>query len=790
MRGTTRRTLAAGLATALALAALFPVFQGGQWFWRVLGAIGAVTLAGLLSRTARVPRLLQPVVALLLLGAYLCLVFAHGTLHHGLPTQQTVDALRTLVDAGRTDIDKYAPPVAASPGLVLLTAAGVGAVALLVDLMAVVLDRVALSGLPLLALFAVPSAVLPGGLGGTAFVIGATGWLLLLLEEGSERVGRWGTPMRSALPGARAAGDDSSLGRVGRRIGAAALGLAVLVPAAVPGLDHRLIHGNGRGGSGNGEGPSSAVTYNPLTALKDQLTLPKPRQLFVYSTDDPSPDYVRMTTLDRYTGGGWASSKLEADREQARVQKGIARPAGEAADGPRQAVTMRVAIDGDHLEVHWLPVPYGPRKVVVDGTWLWDPGSQTVFSASRTTKGLRPYTVTASRALPSRDLLLASAGEPIDPDIAARYGTPLEVSSRVEALARSATKGASTPFDKAVAIQRWFTTAKNGYVYDVNASLPGPGEDPLGAFLDGKHGFCEQYATAMAVLLRIAGVPSRVAVGFTPGQAVPGRKGTFSVTTSDAHAWPEAWFPGTGWVRFEPTPAATGATTPAYTAVPRVNNPTAGPSAQPAPTPSSQALPRGFRDPDELLHRNGSSGSPLTVASRHVGRWAAAAVLLVLVLVAPWAVTRLRRRARLRHLDRDGDPLIAWAQLRDDVTDVGAPWRATDSPRAAARRLAALVGPEGQVALDRLATAAELARYAPAGRARATGLDTDTVVVRRALRASAPRTVRWRAVVLPASTLQWAAHVLSERVADVLDVTDRVLSTVFRPALRLLRLRP
>ena len=78
MTGSTRRTLAAGFATAMALAALFPIFQGGHWFWRVLGAIGTVTVSGLITRGLRMPRLLQPVVALLLLAGYLVVVFAHS----------------------------------------------------------------------------------------------------------------------------------------------------------------------------------------------------------------------------------------------------------------------------------------------------------------------------------------------------------------------------------------------------------------------------------------------------------------------------------------------------------------------------------------------------------------------------------------------------------------------------------------------------------------------------------------------------------------------------------------
>ena len=313
--------------------------------------------------------------------------------------------------------------------------------------------------------------MVPGGLGGFPFVLGATGWLGLLLVEGSERVGRWGTPMRSGLPGTHPGGDDSSLGRVGRRIGFAAVGMAVVVPLLVPGLDHRLVGGNeeGAGGNGAGSGSNSARTYNPITRLKDELALPDPVQLLQYRTDDLQPDYLRMTTLDLYTGAGWEASQLSQLRDQARVQKGIKRPVGDG--GPHRKFTTTIQIDHDHLDVFWLPVPFGPSKVKVKGTWLWDPSSQTVFSASRTTKNLAVYVVDASRVLPDRDTLALAAANGIDPSIKKKYGS-IEVSPYVASLTRRIVKGQGTEYDKAVALQRYFTDPAAHFVYDLNASQP------------------------------------------------------------------------------------------------------------------------------------------------------------------------------------------------------------------------------------------------------------------------------------------------------------------------------
>ncbi|MCW2587309.1 MAG: hypothetical protein JWN55_2825, partial [Frankiales bacterium] len=573
-------TLAAGLAVALATAALFPVFQGHSWLVRTVGAVLAVVLAGLAGRRLGVPRPLQPLLGLVALVGYLGVVFAGQTLSYGLvPTGRTLEVLRVLVEQGRADIQRYGPPVPPSTGLVLLCAAGVGAVALVVDLVAVVLDRAAVAGLPLLLLFAIPSAVLPGGLGGVPFVLGAVGWLGLLLVEGSERVGRWGTPMRSALPGARAGGDDSSLGRVGRRIGFAALGAAVVLPALVPGLDQRLLGGTGSG-AGDGDGGShSTTTFNPIARLHGQLSLPRPKVLFSYQTDDPDPDYLRMTTLERYSATGWSASNLEGDPRRSKVQEGIPTLVGDRAD--RRDLSMTVTLAPDQLDVYWLPVPFGPTRVDVTGKWLWDASSETVFSAVTTTRELEQYGVTASRLLPNRDALAGSDGSAIDRDVARKYGGALPVTPRVSDLTSRIVRNEPTAYDRAVAIQEYFTSSKNGFVYSFDAP-PATNGDALEAFLDGKRGFCEQYATAMAVLLRVAGIPSRVAVGFTRGH-YDQRAGVWTVTTSDAHAWPEAWFPGSGWVRFEPTPAANGAVVPAYSVPPQAGG-TPLPTASATPT--------------------------------------------------------------------------------------------------------------------------------------------------------------------------------------------------------------
>ena len=321
-----RLCVAGAVAVALGCAGLLPLFEGLGWVVPVLGAIGSVAGAAALSRRAELPRAAQPFAALLGLAAYVCVVFARPTLALGLlPGLDTLELLTSLLREAMVDVEELAPPVPTRRGLVLLAVLGAGGVAVAVDLLAVTMRAVAAAGLPLLLLFAVPAAVLADGVGWWAFVLGGAGWLGLLLADGSDTVSRWGTPLHAAS--ARRSSPDPSLGRVGRRVGAAALGIAVVVPAVLPSLDNRLL-GDGTGGSGFG-GSRSTRTYNPITELGGQLRLPEPGVLLLrYVTDDPRPDYLRMTTLDVFDGGRWSSSELSADRKDDAVQDGIPQPSG------------------------------------------------------------------------------------------------------------------------------------------------------------------------------------------------------------------------------------------------------------------------------------------------------------------------------------------------------------------------------------------------------------------------------------------------------------------------------
>lgn len=758
MRTWERLTLAAALATALAASALAPVYADLGWVVRVLGAVLAVATTAAVARSVGVPRAVQPALASAGLAAYVLVVFARTTLRFGLvPSGDTFRLLRATLDQGLLDVQELAPPVPTRPGLVLLAVLGVGAAAVVVDLLAVPMRRAAAAGLPLLLMFAVPAAVMPGGVGAVPFLLGAIGWLVLLLTDGSDRASRWGTSLQSAAQ--RRSTAAPSLGRTGRRISAAALGVAVLVPALLPGLDGRLLGGNGTGpGSGDAR---STTTYNPLTRLAGQLRLPEPQTLLNYRSEAPA-DYLRLTTLDVFDeDDGWSSSELSGDVEDDAVQSGIPTPPGQSRTATRTTsteITVTSRLDGP-----WLPVPFPPEQVAVDGPWIWDAEAETVFSTRTEVGDLdAPYVVTATPVEPTPVQLRRASTAP--EGIRTTYGQPPQVTDYTRELVARTTAGLDNDYDRVVALQALFRDPANGFRYDVDASSPGENApDALENFLRGRVGFCEQYSSAMAAMTRSLGIPSRVAVGFIPGQLQ--RDGSYEVTTSEAHAWPEVWFGGAGWVRFEPTPRGSEVSTPTY------STPSDDADEQTAPaegSPSAPVAPAPAAPSEgDIVDRAGQDGvAGAAGADDDTGRGGQLLVglpVLLLLLATPALVAAARRRHRLRA----GGPRVVWEVLQDDVVDVGHRFRPADSPRAAAQHLLARrrLGTDGEAALLRLAAATERARYArPDAAATGPGADPnareDVATVRSALLRTCGREQRWRARLLPSSLVRWSASLL------------------------------
>ena len=773
MTARTRLALHAGVATLLGASALAPLFDSLQWLPPVAGAIAVVVLVSEGLRLLRAPAAIGPLAAALGVTSYLSWLYARSEAGYGfLPGPAALRALGRLLHDGMHNVGELAAPVPVQPDLVLLAVIGLAAVALVVDLLAVTLRRPALTGLPLVTVLAVSAAIAPHGAGWLPFALSSGGYLSLLLTDARDRVGRWGRTFGAQREGRISilAGDPqpSQLTVLARRIGLGAIGVAVVVPTVIPGLHEGLRFGTGSGnGTGNG-GSSTVQTFNPIVRIRDELNTRDPVPVLRVRTDDPDPAYLRMISLDQFNGAEWSPSELTATE---RMRTGEVLPAPPVtANVPARQVHSEVQSVG--LDVHWLPIPYAPVAVQVDGDWRYHPASATVFSARRSTRNLTYRTTSAHVDVTPAELLAAPA-----PERTFGYTSlPTNLPQDIVELARNVTRGETTTYGKAVAIQTFLTS--DPFVYDRSAPA-GNGENALEEFLFVTHrGFCEQYAAAMAVMTRALGIPTRVAIGFTRGEEQG--DGSWLVTTHEAHAWPEIYFGTIGWLPFEPTPRGDGqAVTPSYT----VQAP--GPGPQPSAsagvevsgTPTAAPGPNGKqRD----LERQGA-GRGAQAPQRHgPSPWW---LLLALPLLAamPSATRLVRARRRWSGATDDATRAhAAWAQLRDDARDLRLPWVASDTPRTSATRLVtagSITDDEAVAALQRVARAEERASYARPGTVGDTaGLHADVAAVRGHMRRSATRGARWRARLLPVSGLLWMSAG-GERLADLLDAADAGVAT-------------
>ena len=235
----------AAVATVLTMWSMSPVIDGAGWWGPSLLMVLLVLLVGLGLRELRVPEV--AVAPAQLLAGLVGLTAAYAGSDAVLGLLPGPDALRTLgaiAADGGDPIQRYQAPVPIAAGISLLVSSGVLVVAVLVDLTAVALRAPAAAGLPLLALYCVPAAVVQDGLSWRYFVAAALGWLLMLAHDAGDRVLGWGRLLprwagaAGRSPGAPAAvgSDTGALAATGRRLGVAAIAVAVLVPSLAPGL--------------------------------------------------------------------------------------------------------------------------------------------------------------------------------------------------------------------------------------------------------------------------------------------------------------------------------------------------------------------------------------------------------------------------------------------------------------------------------------------------------------------------------------------------------------------------
>ncbi|MFF4499275.1 DUF3488 and DUF4129 domain-containing transglutaminase family protein [Streptomyces sp. NPDC001401] len=809
MSGRARLALCAWAATLMASCSLLPLVSPATWILQVAVMLGVQTGVGAATRRVPLARPLTVAAQALVTLMMLTLVFARQQALIGIvPGPDAFRHFADLLQQGSNDIARYAIPAPLeSEGIRLMILGGVMVIGLAVDTLAVTFRSAAPAGLPLLALYSVAAGLSEGGADWLWFLVAAGGYLMLLLAEGRERLSQWGRVFGGAArsPG----GEPGAVApvRTGRRIGVVALGVALVVPIALPAMNGGLLDAAGRGvGGGNGSGGTISAV-NPLVSLRDSLNVDEDRQVMSLKTNsnDISNLYLRIVSLDDFDGSTWKPSK----RHVTGVPDKFPTPIGLGADVKRAEIETRISA-ADWYAQDWLPMPYPPSGVDVGGKWRYEPvGMTLVGDHGENTRG-KTYLVRSLDVQPTAEQL-ADAPEP--PASLKRDYTKLPDSlpAVVARTARKVTDGATSHYEQAVKLQDYFAL-NGGFQYSTQVQV-GSGSQAIARFLKDKQGFCVHFSFAMAAMARSLGIPARVAVGFAPG--TPQADGSVSVGLKDAHAWPELYFEGVGWTRFEPTPNR--GVTPSYTQsdtpgnslpdVPRSSQ-SAGSSASAAPSASTScsaqqkkldacaaALPLDTAKP-------GDGGLPWY----KIAGWSLLGLLAVAVPLLPM-LWRLRRRsvrlASAQHavsgpaLSREGRKarsadagttddvdvsalpveadaryaaevaaghvLAVWRELTDTAWDYGIVPDDALTPRKAAARIVRLgqLDPATAESVHRVASAVEQVLFAPEPRD-VPGLADQVRRLRAALRSKVSWTTRVRAVVAPRSAIR-----------AVWDLTDR-----------------
>jgi transglutaminase TgpA-like protein/transglutaminase superfamily protein/uncharacterized protein DUF4129 len=536
-------------ATALAFGRVF-AGHGSTWRLVLVGLASAVVACALERRNLLLAALVSAAGLAVAIGVS---VFP-ATTWHGLPT---LDTLRHAIDAAKHVGEQARLQVAPTPPLsplILAAATAVWAAVFSSHALAFRAGSPILALLPPAALVAFADTVLEEFIKpwyGVAF-LGAG--LAVIFADSLRRVQAWGPVWVG--PGSRAR-LSATASRGARRVAAAALAFAAFVPVVVPGFGSQAVIDISSTASGD------RVRIDPLVSIKASLSRKDPVEVFRVTTNRLS--YWRLLSLPDFDGTTWhPDPAVQGEPITPETQLMFTVPEMETID--------QTFVVSNDLDLPWLPVAYPVARVdVPDGSASYDPDSGTIATDGGLDAGTE-YRASSIVVSPS-PTVLATEVLPTPAQNTRYTRLPSDMPPEILDLAREWTAGAANDYERVLAIQDHLND-ESVFIYSEDV----PARDDSFTLLDfltvTHEGFCQQFASAMAVMLRGLGIPARVTVGFTSGTWDADTK-TATVTTEQAHSWVEVLFPSFGWLAFEPTP---GRVNP--TALPYVN-PAAGCSALP-----------------------------------------------------------------------------------------------------------------------------------------------------------------------------------------------------------------
>ncbi|MBT2694041.1 transglutaminaseTgpA domain-containing protein [Bacillus sp. ISL-55] len=311
--------------------------------------------------------------------------------------------------------------------------------------------------------------------------------------------------------------------------------------------------------SGEGKGGVKKVGYGTDDTALGGPFIGDDRVVFTAEAD--GRHYWRIETKDVYTGKGWIADKGTAMPVEFLPEQNIPmQPFEEEVKTEQRSSRVIPKIGYPHLVY-----PLGVTQVEASSgnstfQFSLDPTTEKITSMADGQEGsIGPYSLTFAHPVYSVEKLKAAGPDELEAESSflSKYTqVPEELPERVVELAEEITKDKVTWLEKAQAIEKYFRS--NEFVYDQTlVAVPEEGQDYVDQFLfETQRGYCDNFSTSMVVMMRSVGIPARWVKGYTEGEYIDtlgnGRR-LYEVTNNNAHSWVEGYFPGVGWVPFEPT---------------------------------------------------------------------------------------------------------------------------------------------------------------------------------------------------------------------------------------------
>ncbi|MFN8053329.1 MAG: DUF3488 and transglutaminase-like domain-containing protein [Acidimicrobiales bacterium] len=684
--------LTLALVSAVAAVTLARAFRTWSPLGGLLLVVGAAHACGFVGRRLRLGAISATLASLLVGAVVIGALYYHHLGWSHLASPDTVTTALRDVRRAFGPFQKLVAPVDARRGFLVAFAIGLWLMATFADLAARRSDAPVQAVVAPVVLFVFSSVLLLGRFALLTSLLFVTSLALYRLAVRASAL------RATTLHAATRRGD----GRVAARIRTGPLwagGTVMVVVALLAGIvlagmaptpddavvDLRSI----------GRGPKSRVVESPLVSLDSLLGTQSDEVLF--RVRSAQPHYWRLTALDDFDGRSWSASARYRDLD-----------GGDRIDSawdPLVKTTEETAtFEVGDLVSDWLPTAFAPTAVDAPIDLRYDSISSSIFVADGESTERISYRVTSEVADLER-LPLESATSPDDPDLAKDRALPASFSPDVYRTAIELTRDLA-PFQKALALQDFFRSDR--FRYDRNANFR-DSVDPLAEFLRQGNGFCQQFATAFAAMARAAGLPARVAVGFTYGDPTTSTRNgsdgrdkgttTWTIRGRYAHAWPEVYLHGIGWVPFEPTPGRGNPDATTYTDITPAQADAFGGSIglgeTTTTTTTTTTVPAGGAVPTTLPDQLPRNTTARTAATSEPSRTplVVLAALVGLVLLVAGAV-RLRvawvRRRRLRRRDGRLDPPSrveeTWRATCRDLARVDVHAKGAETPLEFARR--------------------------------------------------------------------------------------------------------